>query len=418
MRHFSTTDCTDYSRFGIWRIALLLAIFNCQLSLVNPAKAQSETDAFYIYQNDGHFDGFFYDDVIKITYSRLDTLGFEHSDYISQEIVTADSTYRIMLAAIDSVGFVQPEVKYNPRLRLVSEDQLFTKMLSHDAEYENLVFAGSTPDNLKPKVGDGVELIPGEGEEHGWILKVLPRRNELVRPPVANIDVIVVVVAAATPDPDLTMVDRLLLNARRAGIEARLVINKGDLDPASAEDIASQYRGAEVDPMTVCAETGEGLDALRERLRGKVHALAGQSGAGKSTMINSLYGLTLETGDLSRKIERGKQRPHRDRLADSINRRCITAEPIAQRELVFSRLHRGVHGRKNGIRKLADRRADNIWHAESLAQHLCRAAARRGDNQIRRSGGRPLDRVQIIPHRPAGVYTKSCVFNERSQRIG
>ena len=58
--------------------------------------------------------------------------------------------------------------------------------------------------------------------------------------------------------------------------------------------------------MTVCADTGEGLDALRERLRGKVHALAGQSGAGKSTMINALYGLDLETGDLSRKIERGK----------------------------------------------------------------------------------------------------------------
>jgi len=169
MRHFSTTDCTDYSRFGIWRIALLLAIFNCQLSLVNPAKAQSETDAFYIYQNDGHFDGFFYDDVIKITYSRLDTLGFEHSDYISQEIVTADSTYRIMLAAIDSVGFVQPEVKYNPRLRLVSEDQLFTKMLSHDAEYENLVFAGSTPDNLKPKVGD---VFASFDVDDGWSGKV------------------------------------------------------------------------------------------------------------------------------------------------------------------------------------------------------------------------------------------------------
>ena len=161
-------------------------------------------------------------------------------------------------------------------------------------------------ERTKPKVGDRVELSPGEGEEHGWILKVLPRRNELVRPPVANIDVIVVVAAAATPDPDLMMVDRLLLNARRSGSEARLVINKSDLDPASAARSESQYRGAWVDPMTVCADTGEGLDALRERLRGKVHALAGQSGAGKSTMINALYGLDLETGSLSRKIERGK----------------------------------------------------------------------------------------------------------------
>ena len=161
-------------------------------------------------------------------------------------------------------------------------------------------------ERLKPKVGDEVELLPGEGEEHGWICRVLPRRNELVRPPVANIDLVVIVVAAATPDPDLMMVDRLMLNARRAGIAVQLVINKADLDPATADDIARQYRGAEASPMKVCARTGEGLEALRERLKGRVHALAGQSGAGKSTMINALYGLDLETGDLSRKIDRGK----------------------------------------------------------------------------------------------------------------
>ena len=161
-------------------------------------------------------------------------------------------------------------------------------------------------ERMKPKVGDRVELAPGEGEEHGWILRVLPRRNELARPPVANIDVIVVVVAAATPDPDLMMADRLLLNARRAGIACQLVVNKSDLNGEAARDIAAQYRGAGVEPMLVCADTGEGLDALRQKLRGRVHALAGQSGAGKSTMINALYGLELETGDLSRKIERGK----------------------------------------------------------------------------------------------------------------
>ena len=169
-------------------------------------------------------------------------------------------------------------------------------------------------ERLKPKVGDEVKLIPGEGEEHGWICRILPRRNELVRPPVANIDVIVIVAAAATPDPDLAMVDRLMLNARRAGIAVQLVINKCDLNPGGARDIADQYRGAEVSPLLVSARGGEGLEALRDRLRGKVHALAGQSGAGKSTMINALYGLELETGDLSRKIERGKNTTRHSQL--------------------------------------------------------------------------------------------------------
>ena len=161
-------------------------------------------------------------------------------------------------------------------------------------------------ERLKPKVGDKVELTPSDGEEHGWITRILPRKNELVRPPVANIDVIVIVAAAATPDPDLLMVDRLMLNARRAGIDVRLVVNKTDLAPDSAGDIVDQYRGAGVSTMRVCADTGEGIDALRDSLKGMVHALAGQSGAGKSTMINALYGLALETGDLSRRIDRGK----------------------------------------------------------------------------------------------------------------
>ena len=161
-------------------------------------------------------------------------------------------------------------------------------------------------ERMKPKVGDRVELTPGDDEEHGWILRILPRRNDLVRPPVANIDLIAIVVAAATPDPDLLLADRLMLNARRAGIGVKLVINKCDLDPEGAQDIARQYRGADVEPVMVSAGRGEGLEPLREALKGKVHALAGQSGAGKSTLINALYGLRMETGDLSRKIERGK----------------------------------------------------------------------------------------------------------------
>ena len=100
-----------------------------------PVAAQDENAAFYIYQNDGHFDGFFYDEVEKISYSFLDTLGIEHDEVVSQEVVTRDSTYRIMLSAIDSVGFAQPEIKYNPRLRIYDRFNTYDSSINKDWEF-------------------------------------------------------------------------------------------------------------------------------------------------------------------------------------------------------------------------------------------------------------------------------------------
>lgn len=159
---------------------------------------------------------------------------------------------------------------------------------------------------IKPVVGDEVEFTPGEGGQDGWLEAVLPRRNQLVRPPVANIDAIAVVVAAQSPEPDLLLVDRMLLCAGQAGIRALLVVNKSDLAPEAAEAVARQYRLSGVESFLVCARSGAGVEALRAALRGLTHALGGQSGVGKSTLINALYGLKLETGGISEKIERGK----------------------------------------------------------------------------------------------------------------
>ena len=167
---------------------------------------------------------------------------------------------------------------------------------------------------LKPCVGDRVEFTPGDGEADGWVSAIEPRRNVLVRPPVANIDVIVLAVAAAAPDPDLMLIDRMILVARQAGIDVELVITKTDKDPAMAESIRRQYEGAGISPMCVCSLTGDGVDEVRRRLKGRIHALAGQSGAGKSTLINALYGLDQETGELSEKIERGKNTTRRCEL--------------------------------------------------------------------------------------------------------
>ncbi|MBR6867889.1 MAG: hypothetical protein IKN02_06655, partial [Prevotella sp.] len=140
------------------RAALMVAVLAGAL----PAAAQvageiDGGDAFYIYQNDGHFDGFFYDQVKQISYSRLDTLGVEYKDYVSQEIVTEDSVYRIMLTAIDSVSFYQPEIKYAKGFRNMREDGLWSYFLKYinDKDLGHvLVFSASMPAELKPKVGD------------------------------------------------------------------------------------------------------------------------------------------------------------------------------------------------------------------------------------------------------------------------
>ena len=134
---------------------------------------------------------------------------------------------------------------------------------------------------------------------------MLPRKNALIRPPVSNIDCLVVTVSAANPKADLGMTDMLLYLARKADIEPLLVINKADEDAAEAEAIRAQY--AQACPVfVVSARTGEGLAPLREALKHTAHAFGGQSGVGKSTLINALYGTSLTTGSLSEKIERGR----------------------------------------------------------------------------------------------------------------
>ena len=97
------------------KVVLLLAIFNVQLSFLNSLQAQviEEGEAFYIYRNDGDFDGFFYDQIQEMRYSKLDVDSVEQAEYVTYEVVTADSIYRIPLAAIDSIGFVQPDAILN-----------------------------------------------------------------------------------------------------------------------------------------------------------------------------------------------------------------------------------------------------------------------------------------------------------------
>ena len=158
---------------------------------------------------------------------------------------------------------------------------------------------------LSPLVGDEVLFTPGEGEEHGWLEEILPRSSQCLRPPVTNVSLLLIVVAPV-PEPDLLLVDRMMVRARAQGMDMLLVVNKCDLDEGLAQELSAQYAGAQVPVYAVSAESGQGLATLRERMGGRLCCLTGQSGVGKSTLLNALLGLSLETGEISRKIQRGK----------------------------------------------------------------------------------------------------------------
>ena len=160
--------------------------------------------------------------------------------------------------------------------------------------------------HISPLVGDELLFTPGEGEEHGWVEEILPRRSECLRPPVANVSLLVVVICPS-PEPDLLLVDRLLVRARLQGMKTAIVVNKCDLDASLVEEIRRQYAGADCRVLAASALQAHGLDDLRALLQGEsCCCLTGQSGVGKSTLLNTLLGLALETGEISEKIQRGK----------------------------------------------------------------------------------------------------------------
>lgn len=159
-------------------------------------------------------------------------------------------------------------------------------------------------EGMTPLAGDRVRFTPGEGEEHGWIDEILPRTSLSLRPPAANVSLMVIVVAPE-PAPDLLLVDRLLVRAGQAGYKPLLCVNKADLDPGLPGRLAQAYEAAGVPVIGASALAGDGLDALKARMRGELSCMAGQSAVGKSTLLNAILGLELKTGEVSR-IRRGR----------------------------------------------------------------------------------------------------------------
>lgn len=156
-----------------------------------------------------------------------------------------------------------------------------------------------------PLVGDLVRVQP-QREGYALIDEILPRKNALVRPQAANIDRLVLVLAASAPQPDWLLADKLLIEAALLHIAPLLLLNKCDrADEGIRAAFLADYAAFET--LCVSTRTGLGLDALRERLSTGVSCFAGQSAVGKSSLINALIpGLALETGGLSRRTDRGR----------------------------------------------------------------------------------------------------------------
>lgn len=171
--------------------------------------------------------------------------------------------------------------------------------------------------NQTPIVGDNVSFSLNADGETGYLLSIEARKNELIRPMVANIDKLFIVVSASKPAVDLLLVDKLLLCCEKLRIEPVLIINKcDDADAASIDGIRKEYSLTGYRIYTVSAVTGDGIEALRSELEGSVVCFAGQSAVGKSSLLNALIpGMKLEVGELSRKTERGR---HTTRHAELI----------------------------------------------------------------------------------------------------
>ena len=163
--------------------------------------------------------------------------------------------------------------------------------------------------NLKPLVGDDVEIdIIDEEKKLGNITDILPRKNQLLRPPVANVDQAVILFAIVKPNPSYNLLDRFLIMMRQQNLPVIICFNKQDIaTKEEQQELYDAYEKCGYKVLFISVHEGSGLDELKELLKGKTTTLAGPSGVGKSSLLNKLVpDADMQTGELSRKIERGK----------------------------------------------------------------------------------------------------------------
>lgn len=180
-------------------------------------------------------------------------------------------------------------------------------------------------DGITPLVGDKVEIELTETGK-GYITSITERKNFFERPPVTNLDQLVIIISAAPPVTDLFLSDRMTAVAYQKAIEPIIVINKCDLN--RGEEFHSIYSKTGIRCIQTSAVTGEGIEALKEELVGKVSAFSGISGGGKSSLLNRIDArLGLKTGEVSQKHGRGRHTTRHVELFDLPNGGTVADTP-------------------------------------------------------------------------------------------
>jgi len=183
--------------------------------------------------------------------------------------------------------------------------------------------------DISPLPGDKV-IIGGiaETDMSGNIEEILERKSVLIRPTVANVDKVIITVAARSPEPDMLLLDKILITAMSRNIEAIVCVNKLDIDESTYDKIYESYSKAGLIVLGVRKDKPETYKKLIEQMNGHINVFAGQSGVGKSTLMNNvLKSEVMETGSVSTKIERGKHTTRHAQLIELENGGYIVDTP-------------------------------------------------------------------------------------------
>ena len=192
-----------------------------------------------------------------------------------------------------------PESEVRTGLIVKSIGGLYT-VESPDGIYECVPRGIFRKEGKSPCVGDRVNF-----QDDRVITEILPRKNHLIRPPLANMDQLIFVVSVCEPSPNLLLLDKFIARAEYKKIKPIVVLTKVDLD--KHEDIFSVYKNAGIDVVVIDYRNGEGIETLKEILGGKISAFTGNSGAGKSTLLNAIDSrFDIRTGEISKKLGRGR----------------------------------------------------------------------------------------------------------------